>query len=132
MGVLGTGVTAGVAQTGLQAQQLGRAQSRRAQDRAYVLQRQQEVRAKRLVGLEEDDAAEAETTLHIEGDLPEHDQHHDQPPQHHPHPDTPDPAAAPAVNAEADADEPATTTYSPPAHVLHAPPATRHRLDVQA
>lgn len=131
MSVLGIGVVAGVAATSLQARQAGRQQAREAHDRTHLQQRLREVRDTRLKGLEEDDG-EAETQLHVDGELPEHE-HHDPPPDHEKQRDQ---AAAAASDdfvpgGEAIA-ETAATTYGPPRAGMQSSPSTRHRLDVQA
>ncbi|MFA9479908.1 hypothetical protein ACERK3_16615 [Phycisphaerales bacterium AB-hyl4] len=139
MGVLGTGAAAGVAQVGLQAQQVARQQAKQVADRAYVLQRHKEVRETRLKGLEEDDAAEAETALHVDGVLSDPDRHPDTSPnggKHHHHQDQQADSDADVGEGEADASDEASVeglTYASPLQRKHrTPPAVQHRLDVKA
>ena len=114
-----------------------RQQARRAQDRAYVQDRHKEVRETRLKGLEEDDAAQAETALHVDGELPEHDRHPDPPPQqYHPHEDDADKTSADEDDDDA-AEAQASTKpiiYGPPVHPNPTAPSpiAPHQLDVKA
>ena len=68
MSVLGTGAAAGVAQTAQQAQQLARQQAKEAAERQRAAQRLRDSFKTRLRGLEQDDA-EPETRVHIDGNL---------------------------------------------------------------
>ncbi len=68
MSVLGTGAAAGVAQTAQQAQQLARQQAKEAQERQRAAERLRDSFKTRLRGLEQDDA-EPETRVHIDGNL---------------------------------------------------------------
>ena len=68
MSVSGTGPAAGVAATANQAQQLARQQAKEAQERQRAAQRLRDSFKTRLRGLEQDDA-EPETRVHIDGNL---------------------------------------------------------------
>ena len=75
MSVLGTGVAAGVAQTTLQSKQVAQQRDKRTKDAARHRQRVQEVMEIQLKGLEEDDAAEQQTRLHVDNEVAEQSQH---------------------------------------------------------
>lgn len=73
MSVQGTGILAGVAQTGLQAQQLARKRAKRSSDRERAKQVLREIVELRLHGLgEDDDANESSSSIHTDAALPEH------------------------------------------------------------
>ena len=72
-GVLGTGVAAGVAQTAHQAQQLARQRDKRVRDAKRLADHQLEVQRAQVEGLEEIDAAEDVTRIHIDNQVPEHE-----------------------------------------------------------
>jgi len=76
MGVIGTGVAAGVAQTALQAQQVSQRRNKRVADNTRVAQRMRELAEVRLRGLEEQDAGDDPNRIHIDSQVPEHE-HHD-------------------------------------------------------
>ena len=80
MAVHGTGVIAGVSQTALQSQQLGRLRDKRSREAKRTAQRQQEIERVRMQGLEEDDGAEQATRIRIDSQIPEHE-HHEHPEQ---------------------------------------------------
>lgn len=73
MSSLGTGVAAGVAGTALQAQRVARQRDKRRADASRTADRVLEVLEVRLKGLEEDDAAEDATRLHIDPGTADHD-----------------------------------------------------------
>lgn len=75
MSILGTGVAAGVAQTTLQSQQVAQKRDKRTKDVARQRQRVEEVMEIQLKGLEEDDAAEQQTQLHVDNQVTEQSQH---------------------------------------------------------
>ncbi len=146
MGVLGTGVIAGVANSALQAQQLGRKRDKQARDAKRAAERLQEMQRIRVEGLEEDDAAEDATRLHIDGQVPDHERHNQSQPQpghaHHPAPPTgayansPDTVEAhPLTEADTDAapspadavgSEGETESTAPPEPQSHVAAAYQH------
>ncbi len=90
MSVLGTGIAAAVAQTGLQSQQVARQRDKRESNRTGQAQRDTEVFQTRLLGLEEHDADEAATRLHVDNQQP--DREHPDNPQGDEQPDEQDQA----------------------------------------
>ncbi|MFP4145262.1 MAG: hypothetical protein ACLFV3_08975 [Phycisphaeraceae bacterium] len=72
MSVQGTSVAAGLAQTGLQAQQVARKRDRQAREKERAAQRTREVAEVQIRGIEEDDAAEDATRLHLDQEVPQH------------------------------------------------------------
>ena len=73
MSVLGTGIAAAVAQTGLQSQQVARQRDRRENSRTSQAQRDSEIFETRLLGLEEHDGDEQATRLHVDNQHPDHE-----------------------------------------------------------
>lgn len=71
MSVIGTGLAAAVAQTGLQAQQVAARRDKRENNRTRQAQRDTEVFQTRLLGLEEHDGDEAATRLHVDNQQPD-------------------------------------------------------------
>jgi len=72
MSVLGTSVAAGVAQTGLQAQQVARRRDRANTSATADARRVRELLEQHMRALEEADEFESTDQLHIDGQLPEH------------------------------------------------------------
>jgi type II secretory pathway pseudopilin PulG len=71
LSVLGTGIAAAVAQTGLQSQQVARQRDKRENNRTRQAQRDTEVFETRLIGLEEHDGDEQATRLHVDNQQPD-------------------------------------------------------------
>lgn len=71
LSVIGTGIAAAVAQTGLQSQQVARQRDRRESNRTRQAQRDSEVFETRLIGLEEHDGDEQATRLHVDNQQPD-------------------------------------------------------------
>lgn len=71
MSVIGTGLAAAVAQTGLQSQQVAARRDKRENNRIRQAQRDTEVFQTRLLGLEEHDGDEAATRLHVDNQQPD-------------------------------------------------------------
>jgi hypothetical protein len=76
--VIGTGLAAAVAQTGLQSQQVARQRDKREANRTRQAQRDTEVFKTRLLGLEELDADEDATRLHVDNQQPDREHPDDQ------------------------------------------------------
>ena len=71
MSVIGTGIAAAVAGTGLQSQQVAARRDKRENNRTRQAQRDMEVFQTRLLGLEEHDGDEAATRLHVDNQQPD-------------------------------------------------------------
>jgi len=111
MSVSGTGVAAGVAQTGLQAQQVARERDRRVADQREEARRLRERFEAALRAVEEGDAAGLSTHLDVSDELPD-------PPTPLYYPPEEKSVAAPVPQAAADderaePDEPPTGRRSP-------------------
>lgn len=78
MSVIGTGIAAAVAQTGLQSQQVARQRDKREANRTRQAQRDTEVFQTRLLGLEEHDGDEQATRLHVDNQQPDREHPDDQ------------------------------------------------------
>ena len=72
MSVLGTGAAAGVAQTGLQAQQVARQRDKRSAQSDSAARHLQDLLELHLRVLEEDDETKSVSQLRINGQLPKH------------------------------------------------------------
>ncbi|GAB4108002.1 MAG: hypothetical protein Kow00105_13300 [Phycisphaeraceae bacterium] len=79
MSVLGTGIAAAVAQTALQSQQVARQRDKREANRTRQAQRDLEVFQTRLLGLEEHDADEDATRLHVDNQQSDREHPDDRP-----------------------------------------------------
>jgi hypothetical protein len=66
LSAIGTGIAASVAQVGLQSQQVARQRDKRENNRTNQAMRDTEVFETRLIGLEEHDADEQATRLHVD------------------------------------------------------------------
>jgi len=77
LSVIGTGIAAAVAQTGLQSQQVAGRRDRRENNRTRQAQRDTEIFETRLIGLEEHDGDEAATRLHVDNEQTDREQHPD-------------------------------------------------------
>jgi len=132
MGVIGTGVAAGVAQTALQAQQVGRNRNKRAADAARAGQRLRELAEVRLRGIEEQDVGDDATRIHIDNQVPEHE-HRDLPEirrrkQHPEHPYRQYVDTTPLTDHAA-AQEPTNFAAAAYQHTVEKTPT--HKLDVE-
>jgi len=74
MSVIGTGTAAAVAQTALQAEQVSRRRNRRTTESDADARRLREMLEAHLRALEEGDEAQTPAQLHIDGELPDHQQ----------------------------------------------------------
>ncbi len=101
MSVIGTGLAAAVAQTGLQSQQVARQRDKRENNRTRQAQRDTEVFETRLIGLEEHDGDEQATRLHVDNQQPDPQHAEYSEPNEHPaddpQPEAPADAASPGL-----------------------------------
>lgn len=106
MSVIGTGIAAAVAQTGLQSQQVAARRDKRESNRTRQSQRDTEVFETRLLGLEEHDGDEAATRLHVDNQQPDrkHPDYQDLDEPAGTPPDQPDDPNAPHMSHLPDAD----------------------------
>ena len=131
MGVIGTGVAAGVAQTALQAQQVSRQRNKRVTDNTRAAQRMRELAEVRLRGIEEQDVGDDPNRIFIDSHIPEHE-HHELPEvrrrKHHQHRQIVDTSAltgrAPAEHAE-------PSNFAAAAYQHTGEKTPTHKLDVE-
>ena len=125
MSVLGTGVAAGVAQAGLQAQQTARERDRKKAHEAQTAQQVRESFEAHLSTLEKVEQVEQLDPLQIDEHLP---QHHNTPPQgHHLEASGDHEAAAPIQ----DDSNPEATTAGPAVVPAYGDHPLYHHIDVE-